>query len=220
MAKILLVEDDKSLGETLCERLVAEGYDVVLCKSEKEAEKALKLGGFRLAILDIGLPDGSGLSVARTIKLTSSIPFMFLTAMNSADSRLEAFEIGADEYVPKPFHLREFLLRVNKVLEKYKISGELATANVKLDIAAQTINFADGRQERPNPREFNLLRLLISNAPRIVTRDEIRATVWPDESVENSRTIDNTVVKIRNLLGEKYRDSIKSIRGVGYQWLD
>lgn len=219
MARILLVEDDPSLGETLCERLVAEGYEVVLCKSESDAEHAIKNSEFRLAILDIGLPDGSGLSVARTLKLRTTIPFMFLTAMNSADSRLEAFEIGADEYVPKPFHLREFLLRVNKVLEKYKISGEVRSSEITLDLAAQTIKFKDGREEHPNPREFNLLKLLISNAPRTVTREEIRAAVWPDESVENSRTIDNTVVKIRSMLGEKHRDSLKSVRGIGYQWI-
>lgn len=220
MAKILLVEDDRSLGETLCERLVGEGYEVVLCRSEHEAEAALKKGEFRLAILDIGLPDGSGLSVARTIKLTTSIPFMFLTAMNSADSRLEAFEIGAEEYVPKPFHLREFLLRVNKVLDKHKIAGEVGTRGFKLDLAAQTIKFKDGREERPNLKEFALLKLLVSSAPKVVTREEIRAVVWPDESGENSRTLDNTIVRIRGLLGEDHRDSIKSIRGVGYQWVE
>ena len=219
MAKILLVEDDQALGATLSERLLREGYDVDLFRGEKEAEAALNnRGPYCLGIIDIGLSDGSGLSLARTLKLTTNIPFMFLTAMNSADSRLEAFEIGAEEYVPKPFHLREFLLRVKRVLDKHHVIGELRVADLTLDLTSKTIKFRDGRVEQPNQREFSLLKLLIENAPRVVAREEIRRLVWPEESAENSRTIDNTIVKIRCLLGEENRESIRSIRGIGYQW--
>lgn len=219
MAKILLVEDDESLGLTLFERLEKEGYQVVLCRGEREFELALPKHDFKLAILDIGLPDGSGISIARTLKLTTSIPFMFLTAMNSADSRLEAFEIGAEEYVPKPFHLKEFLLRVRKVLDSHKIAGEIVSDSFTLNLTSGEVIFNDGQRVIPSKREFSLLCLLLKSSPKIVTREEIRFAVWPDEAVANTRTIDNTIVKIRDFLGEAHRESIRSVRGVGYQWV-
>jgi DNA-binding response OmpR family regulator len=121
MSRVLLVEDDQSLGRILTERLEKERLDVSWVQNIAGAEAALEQGGWDLAILDVKLPDGSGFGLARRIKRTTLVPLMFMTAMNSAENRLEGFEIGADEYLPKPFHLKEFILRVRHVLATERV---------------------------------------------------------------------------------------------------
>ena len=116
MARVLLVEDDASLGRTLAERLERDRLVVQWVQSIGEASEQLRPGAWDLAIVDVRLPDGSGFGLARQIKRTTTIPVMFMTALNSAENRLEGFELGADEYLPKPFHLKEFMLRVRHVL--------------------------------------------------------------------------------------------------------
>src|SRR5437762_10358972 len=112
MKRLLLVEDDRSLGATLAERLEREKYEVYWAQTQQRALKKLSEGLWDLVILDIGLPDGSGFELARHIKESTSLPIMFMTALSTAEHRLEGFEIGAEEFLPKPFHLRELLLRV------------------------------------------------------------------------------------------------------------
>src|SRR4051812_43585201 len=108
MNSILLVEDDLSLGETLQERLEKEGYPTSWCTSVEETKRLGKLGQIVLAVLDLGLPDGNGFELAKWLKASNlHIKFLFLTAQNSAQTRLEAFELGAEEFIPKPFHLKE-----------------------------------------------------------------------------------------------------------------
>ena len=132
MARVLLVEDDASLGRTLAERLEKENLTVQWAQTIAEAKSHLSSGAWDLAILDVRLPDGSGFGLARQIRKASTTPIMFMTALNSAESRLEGFEIGADEYLPKPFHLKEFIIRVRNVLARQRAAllrapGELVT---------------------------------------------------------------------------------------------
>src|SRR5215472_15772146 len=112
MKRLLLVEDDRSLGATLHERLLREKYEVAWVETKQSALGKLNEGLWDLVILDIGLPDGSGFELARHIKSNATMPIMFMTALSTAEHRLEGFEIGAEEFIPKPFHLRELLLRV------------------------------------------------------------------------------------------------------------
>src|SRR6187401_1192975 len=125
MPRVLLVEDDDSLGRTLLERLEKDQIDVTWAKTIAEAEASLARGGWDLTIVDVKLPDGSGFGLARHIKRTSLTPVMFMTALNSAENRLEGFEIGADEYLPKPFHLKEFMIRVRNVLARPRATRTL-----------------------------------------------------------------------------------------------
>src|SRR5689334_221910 len=115
MKHLLLVEDDSSLGATLQERLEKEGYSVDWATTQNEAISFLKSRAPDLVILDVGLPDGSGFDLAKKIKSESLVPFIFVTAMTNAEYRLEGYEIGAEEYIPKPFHLKELLIRVKHV---------------------------------------------------------------------------------------------------------
>src|SRR5580700_4895206 len=118
-SRLLLVEDDQSLGLTLQERLERHGYHVTWAQTIGSARERVKSENFDLIILDLGLPDGSGFDFAREVKKARKAPFIFMTANATAPNRLEGFEIGAEEFIPKPFHLREMFLRIKHVLENH-----------------------------------------------------------------------------------------------------
>jgi len=217
MTKLLLVEDDLLLGETLNERLVKEGYDVFWVQSQTDGEQALASRAFDLVLLDVGLPDGSGFDLARRIRSSKDLPIIFMTAMNTAEHRLEGYEIGAEEFIPKPFHLKELLLRVKHVLENHSASHAVHVGGRTIDFDAQAVVGADGSREFLAARDFQLLKLLVESAPRVVSRDEILDQLFGEDRFPNHRTVDNAVVRLRQALGGG--ETIRSVRGVGYQWV-
>jgi two-component system phosphate regulon response regulator PhoB len=216
--KLLLVEDDVLLGETLTERLAKEGYAVTWVQSQAEGESAVAGGAYDLVLLDVGLPDGSGFDLARKIRASKEMPIVFMTAMNTAEHRLEGYEIGAEEFIPKPFHLKELLLRVKHVLENHAASRAVRVGARTIDFQAQAIVSETGEREFLAARDFQLLKLLVESAPRVVSRDEILDKLFGEESFPNHRTVDNAVVRLRQALGGA-NETIRSVRGVGYQWV-
>lgn len=218
MKRLLLVEDDRSLGATLCERLKRENYDVTWAETKHRALKKLNEGLWDLVILDIGLPDGSGFDLARNIKGQSSLPVMFITALSTAEHRLEGFEIGAAEFIPKPFHLRELLLRVKHVLENHPVRHQVTCNSRLIELDSRSIVQPDGRREFPAARDFDLLQLLINSAPRVISRNQILDVVWGEDKLLNQRTVDNMIVRLRQSLGDRSSKYIRSVRGTGYQW--
>jgi DNA-binding response OmpR family regulator len=215
MTRILLVEDDRTLGTTLTERLRKEGYDTEWCATLADAGRAFDRGLWDLAILDVGLPDGSGFDFARRIRAYGATPIMFMTAASSAQNRLEGFELGAEEFIPKPFHLKELFIRIRHVLEKRSTRHVVPFGTKTIDLDAMAVVHDDGSREFPQARDFRILRLLIEWSPRVVSRDEILDRVWGEDRFPGERTIDNAVVRLRQLLGDH---AIRSVRGVGYQW--
>jgi len=169
-------------------------------------------------ILDIGLPDGSGFELARHIKQNTALPIMFMTALSTAEHRLEGFEIGAEEFIPKPFHLRELLLRVQHVLENHPVVHQVSCHGRTIDLDSRAIVQPDGHREHPPTRDFDLLQLLITSSPRVISRNQILDMLWGEDKFLNQRTIDNMVVRLRQTLGDGDGSCIRSIRGVGYQW--
>jgi two-component system phosphate regulon response regulator PhoB len=220
MKRLLLVEDEFSLGETLRERLEREGYEVIWAETQEGAENAVALNpNFDLIILDVGLPDGSGFDFARKVKEKRTTPFIFVTAMNSAEHRLEGYEIGAEEYIPKPFHLKELLMRIRHVLNTHPVhSNQVQAGDRVIDLDAQAIVAPNGEREFLPARDFQLLKLLLQLSPKVVSRDEILDQVWGEDRYPNHRTIDNAVVRLRQALGDAGGKYIRSVRGVGYQW--
>ncbi len=218
MKSLLLVEDDRSLGATLKDRLALEGYRVQWVETRQRALKKLSEGLWDLLILDVGLPDGSGFELAREVKAHSSLPIMFITAMGTAENRLEGFEIGAEEFIPKPFHLRELLLRVRHVFEKHPVRRQVSCNGRTIELDSRTIIQPDGQREHPPARDFELLELLISSAPRVVSRNQIIDTLWGEDKLGNQRTVDNMIVHLRQSLGDADSKFIRAVRGVGYQW--
>src|SRR5258708_20144724 len=159
MKRLLLVEDDRSLGATLHERLLREKYEVAWVETRQRALKKLSEGLWDLVILDIGLPDGSGFELARQIKGSYSLPVMFMTALSSAEHRLEGFEIGAEEFIPKPFHLRELLLRFEHVLERHPVRRQASFKACVIELENRTIVHPAWKREVPSALLFDVLQL-------------------------------------------------------------
>lgn len=218
--RILLVEDDVSLGETLRERLSQE-YQLVWARSLEQALKCLKQEkAFDLLILDLGLPDGSGFQVASEVRFQLPRPsLIFLTAQSDAGSRLQGYELGAEEYIPKPFHLKELLMRVKHVLDSHQPLKEFELEGCTVNFSTMTIQYKNGVIEYPSATDIKVLQFLIEKSPQPVSRDEIMDSVWGEDKNPSHRTIDNTIVRLKKLLGPEAEKHLRSIRGVGYQWL-
>lgn len=219
MRKILLVEDDVSLGETLKERLSKE-YHVFWAQSVQTAKETLGTeSNLDLVILDLGLPDGTGFDVAEYIRTQNLRPlFIFLTAQAGAEARLKGFELGAEEFIPKPFHLKELLIRVKHVLDLHASQAEILVEGTVINFTTMSVKKANGLIEYPPLTDLKILQLLIDRAPHVVSRDEIINEVWGMDKNPSHRTIDNTIVRLRQLIGENGESYIRSVRGVGYQW--
>ena len=218
MPKVLLLEDDASLGRTLAERLEKEDLDVQWAQTIAEAKAHLSAGQWDLAILDVKLPDGSGFSLARQLRKTSAVPIMFMTALNSAENRLEGFEIGADEYLPKPFHLKEFMIRVRHVLDRPRPTRALQANGRVIDLEAMSVEIPGAEKTFLHVRDSRVLKMLIDAAPRVVDRSDILNHVWGEDQFPTSRSVDNAIVRLRQILNDEDGRLIRSVRGVGYQW--
>lgn len=218
MRKILLVEDDVSLGLTLNERLQKD-YEVFWAKSFAQAWEFFSTRNFDLVILDVGLPDGNGFDLSLKIKqLSQKTLFIFLTAQADAESRLRGFELGAEEFIPKPFHLKELLLRVQHVLDAHAPPAEVKLENCTVNFSSMSVQKKSGGIEYPPVTDMKILLLLIENSSRILSRDEIMNAIWGVDKNPSHRTIDNIIVRLRQLLGDEGGNHIRSVRGVGYQW--
>lgn len=218
MKKILLVEDDASLGQTLSERL-SKDYQVTWKKTFTEAWSHFVQheAEIDLAILDVGLPDGNGFDLARKIKAHYKTPILFLTAQSDAENRLQGYEIGAEEFIPKPFHLKELLMRLSHVLEAHSVTKEYALENVTINFHDMSIKSKTGKVEYPSISDMKTLKLLIERSPTILSRDEIINEIWGEDKMISHRTIDNMIVRLRHLIEGDY---IRSVRGTGYQYIN
>lgn len=221
-AKILLLEDDATLGEVLSERLKKEGFYVQWVDSFKSALELIHRDKeWSLALLDVGLPDGSGFDFAAEMqKINYEIPFLFLTAQSDAESRLKGYELGADEYIPKPFHLKELLMRLQRVLKTYAASDAYKTDHCEIRVNELIViqNDQDIKTHLTS-NEMKLLELIIKSSPKVVHRDQVIDVIWGENKDLNQRTIDNMVVKLRTALGPDGQ-KLKTVRGVGYQYLN
>jgi|SoimicmetaTmtLMA_FD_contig_61_548728_length_1011_multi_2_in_0_out_0_2 DNA-binding response OmpR family regulator len=218
MTRVLLVEDDASLGRTLAERLEREQVSVRWVRSVGEAKAEIAAGAWQLAIVDVTLPDGSGFGLARQIRKETATPVMFMTALNSAESRLEGFEIGAEEYLPKPFHLKEFIIRVRLLLARQRPPDPLRVGRLVLDFDAMSVESPETGKVFLQVRDSRVLKLLVDSAPRVVNRSEILDRVWGEDHFPTPRAVDNAIVRLRQALGDTDAQLIRSVRGVGYQW--
>ena len=218
MTRILLVEDDSSLGRTLAERLEREQVSVTWVRTVSEARAELAGGVWNLAIVDVTLPDGSGFGLARQIRKETATPTMFMTALNSAESRLEGFEIGAEEYLPKPFHLKEFIIRVRLLLARQRPPDPMRVGRLVLDFDAMSVESPEAGKVFLQVRDSRVLKLLVDSAPRVVNRSEILDRVWGEDHFPTPRAVDNAIVRLRQALGDDDARLIRSVRGIGYQW--
>ncbi len=226
-SRILVVEDEKNVGLTLVERLRKEGFDVAWATNSVEADLEMRNRKFELALMDVGLPDGSGFDVAaRLRKSQPGAAIIFLTAMGSPEDRVRGLEFGAEDYVVKPFHLKELLLRVRNGLKRarYLASG-IGDTDQSVTIGRARVHFGkfeasvEGEVHALTHKECALLRLLFDRRGNVVSRDEILNHVWSEDEFPTSRTIDNFIMRLRRLIEADPENPqvIRSVRGVGYQ---
>lgn len=218
MGNLLLIEDDKSLGQTLKERLEKEGYKVYWAMTLAQARTNLNQNRIHLIILDVGLPDGSGFELARELK--GKWPFIFVTAQTSAEDRLRGYELGGFEFIPKPFHLKEMLMRIEHVLDNHSLDSYQLSDGTQIEFSSLRIMNKEGSYQELSFKEVQLLKLLIEKSPMAVSRDMILDKIWGEGKFPTQRTIDNVIVRLRQVLGPWGGSLIHSVRGVGYQWLD
>lgn len=218
MKKILIVEDDKTLGDVL-KRELSKEYEVSLGRTQKEALNLIKENRFDLLILDIGLPDGSGFEIAESFTGPVKPQFLFLTAQNEPEIRLRGFEVGAEDFIPKPFHLKEVLLRVKHVLETHVSNPLIELSECSINLHSFSIHWPNGKIEYPPVKDMMILKILVERSPVAVSRDEIINAVWGEDKEVSHRSIDNAIVRLRQVLNDKNEEWIKSVRGIGYQWL-
>ncbi|MFT6069589.1 MAG: DNA-binding response OmpR family regulator [Bacteriovoracaceae bacterium] len=216
--RLLLLEDDSSLGEAISDRLTKEGFQVDWAETLFAAKELVNSVEFDLLILDVGLPDGSGFELAE--ELQGRFPVIFLTALNSAENRLRGYELGANEYIPKPFHFKELIIRIQKTVgEKPKLDkSEYNFKDFKINLEAMTVE-QEGQSFYPSVRDFSVLTFLIASYPNVVSREELLDKYWGSDSFPTNRTVDNSILRIRQFLGKSATLYIKSVRGVGYQWI-
>jgi two-component system, OmpR family, response regulator CpxR len=223
MERVLVVDDDVELCDLIAEYLRPEGFDVhAVHDGETGLERALA-GDTDLVVLDMMLPGISGLDVLRKLRERSRLPVLILTARGQDVDRIVGLEIGADDYLGKPFNPRELLARIRAILRRTKTgaaAGEpkkLAIGDVEMDIGARTVR-KTGEPVELTSLEFNLLEKLMMQAGDVVTREQIAQEILGRRFVAYDRSIDMHVSKLRRKLG-RYADGeerIKSIRGVGY----
>lgn len=218
MRKILIIEDDKTLGDVLTKELSKE-YSVSLARSRTQALSKIQGEYFDLLILDIGLPDGNGFEIAESIQGANRPHFLFLTAQNEPEIRLKCFEVGAEDFIPKPFHLKEILLRVKHVLSTHVVALEIKLPDCVINLQSNSIRYTSGKIEYPPVKDMMILKLLVERASAAVSRDEIINEVWGESKDLSHRTIDNAIVRLRQVLNDKDEVCLKSVRGVGYQWI-
>ena len=223
--RILLVEDESSLALGLEFNLKEEGYEVKWVDDGKKAVDAFESEVFDLIILDIMLPYLDGFEVAEIIRnKNQQIPILMLTAKDKINDRLQGLETGADDYLTKPFHLEELLLRVRRMLERKSWYAEIHEDIPVYQFGENSINFSEfkcisGDKEYPlTQQEAMLLKFMVENEGKLLSRKEILEKVWHINSKIETRTIDNFIVRFRKYFssGTKKNEYFKTIRGVGY----
>jgi DNA-binding response OmpR family regulator len=225
--RVLIVDDDAELGELLGEYLANEGFTLEFAYDGNAGLRRALAGRYALVVLDVMLPGLNGFEVLRQLRMQSSVPVLMLTARGDDVDRIVGLEIGADDYLPKPFNPRELVARVNAVLRRMPSKAETAAqgndsvvvGDVELDSRARMVR-RSGEIIELTTAEFDLLRVLLQQAGRVVPREQLFQDVLGREFAVFDRSIDNHVSSLRRKLGPRVNgvDRIKSVRNVGYQY--
>ena len=209
---ILLVEDEDAIAEPLAEGLRREGYEV---ERAATAAGALAAGAADLVLLDLRLPDGDGLDVCRQLRERSGVPIIVVTARGEEADRVVGLELGADDYVVKPFGFRELVARIRAVLRRGRGSGEAPSLGPLVVDRRTRRALVDGEPLTLTPKEFDLLALLADDPGAVCSRQHILDTVWDPHWYGPTKTLDVHIASLRRKLGRA--DLIETVRGVGYR---
>ncbi|MFO0746721.1 MAG: response regulator transcription factor [Myxococcota bacterium] len=225
-ARVLVVEDDQDLRVVLVDNLEVEGYAVTAARTAAEARRALELAGYDLVVLDLMLPDGDGYAIAKALRRDGRAErILMLTARTLEDDVVRGFEAGADDYVVKPYRLRELLARVRALVRRAAAATVEAHrvasfAGFALDLDARTLAGPDGRAIALTRTELDLLAAFVQNAGVVRTRDQLLDAAWGRDVMVDERTVDNFVLSLKKKLGWSAAASWRfvAVRGVGYRF--
>jgi len=223
--KVLVIEDEATLAAVLADNLEAEGHDVILAGDGSLGERLWHEAAPDLVVLDVMLPFKDGYSLCRERRVAGDVtPVLFLSAKGAPEERVAGLESGGDDYLAKPFHLPEFLLRVAKLLGR---SGRLRAANARVgfgghevDLLKWTAQLRNGETVTLSEREVGILRLLTSRANEVISRDEILDAVWGTTTFPSSRTVDNFIMRLRRYFEPDPTEPryFHTVWGVGYRF--
>lgn len=228
MPKILIVDDEPSIVDIITFALETEGFSTTSCTTGGDALVELETVSFDLIILDIGLPDINGFELAKRIRTSSQVPIIFLTARSSEIDRVVGLELGADDYVTKPFSPRELSARVRAVLRRTgatntlePVTSDRALALFEIDDQKMLITYQNKNVELSRI-EYRLLKILVKSPGRVYSRDQLMDYAWEHSGVSLDRTVDTHIKTIRQKLKsiDPNHDPIVTHRGVGYALQD
>jgi len=227
---ILVVDDEKDIVELVAYNLEREGYQIAKAYDGHQALRYIRENQPDLVILDLMLPGISGLEICRLIRKkpeTEGLPIIMLTAKSDSVDKIMGLEIGADDYLTKPFNVRELLARVRAVLRRWEIRAELEDVD-KVSFKGLAIDFrtyevtVEGKKVDLGPTELKLLRFFIMNPGRVYTRDQLLDHVWGNESFVEPRTVDVHVSRLRAAIEQDKENPeyILTVRGIGYKFAE
>ena len=224
MTRILLVEDEASFSEPLSYLLEKEGYDVSVAETGPDAVARFDADGADLVLLDLMLPGMSGVDVCRRLRTQSSVPIIMLTAKDSEIDKVVGLELGADDYVTKPYSSRELLARIKAVLRRLAEPEELVPATVeagpvRMDVERHVVTVSGAHVNLPL-KEFELLEMLLRNAGRVLTRGQLIDRVWGSDYVGDTKTLDVHIKRLRAKIESDPATPrhIITVRGLGYKY--
>ena len=226
--RILIVEDEESLADSIRYNLEREGFSVDVAGDGRQALERFRESPANLVILDLMLPEVSGLDVCRTIRTESSVPIIMVTAKDAEADRVSGLELGADDYVTKPFSMRELISRVRANLRRVRMAEPAASTDdvlrggpIELDVARHEARVR-GQPVAFPPKEFELLETLLRRQGRLLTRDLLIDEVWGSDYFGDTKTLDVHVKRIRKKIEEDPHNPVHlvTVRGLGYKFAD
>jgi two-component system, OmpR family, response regulator RegX3 len=225
--RVLFVEDEPSIYEPFSKALAREGFEPVVARTAARALELAEDGDFAIVLLDLTLPDGDGRDVCRALRRSSSIPILMLTARGTEADRIVGLELGADDYVVKPFSGAEVIARIRAILRRAKPEpgaeeeppGPVAVGELEVDVSSRRARLA-GEELQLSRKEFDLLAELVRHAGRVVTREQLMDRVWDENWFGSTKTLDVHIRWLRQKLGDDPADSryLHTVRGVGFRF--
>lgn len=223
--KILIVEDEHNLGTSLSEYLKAKGQECIWADTATLANQFFDQNtDINIVLMDIGLPDGNGLELAKEFRSKrKNFSLLFLSALNDPQTRLEGLELGADDYITKPFDLRELNLRLQRIFEMKKVlsqfEDEISIGKLVIWFKRFEVQDANGKILPLSQKECAILEMLYRNKNEVISREKIINEVWGENAFPSNRTVDNYIVKLRKWTETDSNKIIKitSVRGIGYK---
>jgi two-component system, OmpR family, response regulator RegX3 len=227
MPKLLLVEDEKSIAEGLAITLESEGFQIAWVKDGLDAIPAFERVRPDLVVLDLMLPGMSGTEICRTLRGRSDVPIIMLTARDAEVDRVVGLELGADDYVTKPFSTRELVARIKAILRRAPLVDSVGddtpveASGVRVDRVRHEVRVDGSLVELP-PKEFELLAYLVEHAGRVLTRGQLIDEIWGSDYVGDTKTLDVHIRRLRTRVEGDPKEPVRiqTVRGVGYRFSD